>query len=66
MGKLMLKTKEYTEFDRWWKDWLSKCAQNRVAAESRTAKKPDADAERAADSWPPKLANKSDDAMKQQ
>ena len=62
----MLKTKQYTEFDRWWKDWMSKCAQNRVAAESRTAKKPVAETERAAEAWPGNLANKPDDAMTQQ
>ena len=66
MGKLMLNTKTYTEFERWWKEWMSKCAQNRVAAERSTAKKPGAGVERGADSWPGNLANKPDDAMTQQ
>jgi hypothetical protein len=30
MDNLMLKTRENTEFDRWWKDWISKRTQNPV------------------------------------
>jgi hypothetical protein len=31
-----VKTKEHTEFDRWWTDWISRRTQVRVFAETRT------------------------------
>jgi hypothetical protein len=63
MDKLMLKTKEHTEFDRWWKDWISKCTQNRLLVEPRSSgEKPGADVQRGADAWPGNLAHEPDAA----
>lgn len=48
-----MKTKEHTEFDRWWKDWISRRTQDRVFAETRTpATKAISDIEQSADGSP--------------
>jgi hypothetical protein len=63
MGKLMPKTKEDTEFDRWWKDWVSRRSVSRVLVDPRIpGKKPGADVENAADASPHNLAPEPDTA----
>jgi hypothetical protein len=63
MGKLMPKTKGHAEFDRWWKDWISKSTQNRDVLEPRASgKKPGAGVEHTADARPGNLAHEPDAA----
>jgi hypothetical protein len=53
MGNLMLKTRENAEFDRWWKDWISKRTRKSVLVEPRASgKNLDGDVERIAHAWP--------------
>ena len=53
MDNLMLKTRENTEFDRWWKDWISKRTQNPVSVEPRpSGKNLGSDVEGTAHAWP--------------
>jgi hypothetical protein len=59
----MLKTKGHAEFERWWKEWVSRRTQTRIVDEPRpSGKKLELDIERTTDAASCNLAHEPDAA----